>query len=395
MDCFTFTTLSGLEVAFGEVIGEGQTGTIRLCHSVKSASLKWACKTISTEKLKQDKFASHFFAECNALIALSGHENVINLVDSGFDQRGAHLLVDWCAGGTLFQLMLSQKKLEEHQVAFLMRQILLGLRHCHSTGVVHRDIKPENILLELLPFDKLQHKTCPLCLCHGNINGDQNRSCLSSVRLKVADFGFAANVRGGCQASGLYGSPLYIAPEVILGERYGTKIDMWGLGIICFTALGNFMPFYGDSTKETFEEIIEGNLDFNRGRWPRLSHLAKDFVSNLLCLDKNERMSAEAALDHPWITQFSSGEIQQHKGFKFARSIDWQRSYSGLLRHVSPTSSLDMPISSNTPDAEIVPSVTNLKRVPNKKMMNNLPSKAPHPLKTLTTWARKYVDGRA
>eukprot|EP00270_Netrium_digitus_P018406 TRINITY_DN6993_c0_g2_i1.p2 TRINITY_DN6993_c0_g2~~TRINITY_DN6993_c0_g2_i1.p2 ORF type:complete len:111 (-),score=4.61 TRINITY_DN6993_c0_g2_i1:396-728(-) len=95
-----------------------------------------------------------------------------------------------------------------------------------------------------------------------------------------------------------------MAPEIIMGKPYGPHVDIWSAGVICFTALGGYMPFVGDDDNETFKLILDGTLSFTGEAWKTVSDDAKDFVCKLLTCDPNKRISASAALVHPWIQSY-------------------------------------------------------------------------------------------
>ena len=103
------------------------------------------------------------------------------------------------------------------------RHILLALVHCHQHGLLHRDVKPENILLVDKPKRELLTSSTPLPS--------------APFHLKLADFGLAVRLRPGQQAVGMHGSTVYMAPEVVCRQPYGLQADLWGVGVILFTAL--------------------------------------------------------------------------------------------------------------------------------------------------------------
>lgn len=98
----------------------------------------------------------------------------------------------------------------EFEACYIVYYILNGLSYLHKRGIVHRDIKPENILLEL--DDKKEHV----------------------VTVKIIDFGLSLILKPENTCNDPCGSPAYVAPEIIKKEDYAQKVDMWGLGIICF-----------------------------------------------------------------------------------------------------------------------------------------------------------------
>ncbi|GJP34272.1 hypothetical protein CLOM_g18719 [Closterium sp. NIES-68] len=128
----------------------------------------------------------------------------------------------------------------------------------------------------------------------------------STLRIKLADFGLSVVLKTGQQAVGMHGSNVYMAPEVVCRKPYGLAIDLWGLGVILFTALSGYMPFWGNSDEELFVRILRGRPDYVSDPWPSISAEAKDLVHRLLTIDPPRRISADVALQHPWILKHCS-----------------------------------------------------------------------------------------
>ena len=97
------------------------------------------------------------------------------------------------------------------------------------------------------------------------------------------------------------GSERYVAPEILKKSAYGTKVDMWSLGVIIYFLLGGELPFAGENQKERFQKIVKGQYDFNPVYWKNISQGAKDLISKLLTVDPNKRISAHEALSSSWI----------------------------------------------------------------------------------------------
>ncbi|CAI5463666.1 unnamed protein product [Closterium sp. Yama58-4] len=123
----------------------------------------------------------------------------------------------------------------------------------------------------------------------------------AEIHVKLADFGLAVPLKSGQQAVGMHGSSVYMAPEVVCRKPYGVQVDMWGLGVILYTALSGFMPFWGTTDEELFVRILRGRPDYRSDPWPSISDEAKDLIRWLLTIDPPRRATAEAALAHPWI----------------------------------------------------------------------------------------------
>lgn len=87
---------------------------------------------------------------------------------------------------------------------------------------------------------------------------------------------------------------------------------MWSIGVITYILLCGFPPFYGDTVPEIFEQIMSGTFDYPEEYWDTISKDAKDFINNLLKTDPKQRLTAEAALKHPWLVkaeEVSSSEL--------------------------------------------------------------------------------------
>jgi len=160
---------------------------------------------------------------------------------------------------------------------------LNGVNYLHLHGIAHRDLKPENILLD----------------SRGNI--------------KISDFGLARF--DSTHMNSLCGTPHYVAPEVIrLGfgvvstenGGYSKGVDMWSLGVSLYHILTSKLPFLAEDRMVLFQKIERGQYDLPAELWQGISDEAKDLVRRLLDINPATRISAEQALNHPWITHSRS-----------------------------------------------------------------------------------------
>ena len=143
----------------------------------------------------------------------------------------------------------------------------------HQSNIIHRDIKAENILME-------------------NAEG---------LNIKITDFGFACFYEPGKGKKEVLGSPLYMAPEIVRGESYGEKVDVWSAGVITFILLSGRPPFKGKSRDEIFASIKDSPLSFEGKEWDRISDEAKDFIKKALDKTADNRATATELLDHEWL----------------------------------------------------------------------------------------------
>ena len=148
----------------------------------------------------------------------------------------------------------------------------------HSLNIIHRDLKPENILVKI----------------HENSNN-----------YKICDFGLA-QVSLKNQLTGNLGSVRYKAPEIFNLEFYGKPVDIWALGVIVYVIISGTDPFMrpGEDDRRdrtTIEGRIREGVKFTSPVWLE-TPLARDFVEHLLHPDASQRLTADEALQHEWIT---------------------------------------------------------------------------------------------
>lgn len=148
--------------------------------------------------------------------------------------------------------------------------------------------------------------------------------------VKVSDFGLAKfMITKECLFTAC-GTPNYVAPEVIVGHGYETKVDCWSLGVILYVMLCGFPPFYHEDNDELFKQIKEGILDFPSPYWDTISDSAKDLIKSLINIDPTKRLSSSEILKHPWLSghnnsdkqlPFQSGEYKKVKESRMKYAI--------------------------------------------------------------------------
>ena len=150
----------------------------------------------------------------------------------------------------------------------------------NSKGIVHRDLKPQNILL-----------------AH---TGKSRNPPPSEIVLKIADFGFARFLQDGVMAATLCGSPMYMAPEVIMSLQYDAKADLWSLGTIVFQCLTGKAPFQAQ-TPQALKQFYEKNARLAPRIPSGTSQLFTHLLVNLLKRDAKDRIDFEAFSNHPFL----------------------------------------------------------------------------------------------
>ncbi|GFP97738.1 calcium-dependent protein kinase 29 [Phtheirospermum japonicum] len=256
-------------------LGRGQFGITYLCTE-KPTGLKYACKSISRTKLATEKDIQDVRREIMILQHLTGQPNIVEFKGAYEDGKNLHLVMELCSGGELFDRITAKGSYSEKEAARIGRQIVNVVHVCHFMGVMHRDLKPENFLM---------------------VSRDDDSP------LKATDFGLSVFIESGKVYKDIVGSAYYVAPEV-LRRNYGKEIDVWSAGVILYILLSGFPPFWAETEKGIFEEIMGGHVDLQSSPpWPSISNGAKDLIRRMLTVDPKKRITAAEALEHPWLKE--------------------------------------------------------------------------------------------
>jgi len=194
-------------------------------------------------------------------------------------EEQVQLVMELLEGRDLFDRVITRKKYPEKAAIKLMAQVCEGVKYLHSKKIIHRDLKPENILLM-------------------HVNED--------TECKVADFGLSKlfpenNVTMLTQT--LCGTPGYVAPEVLNREQYGPKIDVWSLGVIAYITLCGFPPFPLDMNANSVKKVKEADFTYPLPQWDGVSDRAKDFISKMIVVNVDHRLTMDEVCEHPWVAQ--------------------------------------------------------------------------------------------
>eukprot|EP00929_Paragymnodinium_shiwhaense_P066997 TRINITY_DN3368_c0_g2_i1.p1 TRINITY_DN3368_c0_g2~~TRINITY_DN3368_c0_g2_i1.p1 ORF type:complete len:562 (+),score=168.47 TRINITY_DN3368_c0_g2_i1:120-1805(+) len=254
-----------------QVLGTGFNGQVKMAKSKADINpQKFAVKAFKLSAFT-GKEKAQLESEVDLFLGMD-HPHVARLYDVYESHEWLSLVMECCEGGELFDRVIEMKKFSEENAADAIRQMLLAVNYLHSQGIVHRDLKLENFLYDA-PF---------------------------SEHLKLIDFGFSKVVDPNAVMRSSCGTLSYAAPEV-LNMNYTQKCDLWSMGVISFILLSGGMPFSGNKEEETAKKIKSGAFEMKPHRWNGVSEEAKGFVKALLTVDPKNRLTAEQALEHPWI----------------------------------------------------------------------------------------------
>lgn len=183
-------------------------------------------------------------------------------------------VMEYLNGGDLMFHIQNCHKFDVQRSTFYAAEIICGLQFLHSKGIVYRDLKLDNVLLD------------------------------SEGHIKIADFGMCKeNMEGETRTCTFCGTPDYIAPEILLGQKYGSSVDWWSFGVLLYEMLIGQSPFHGRDEEELFQSIRTDDPCYPR--W--LAKDARDILIKLFVREPERRLGVK-------------GNIRQHSFFK---DTDW------------------------------------------------------------------------
>merc|ERR1719233_1938550 len=221
----------------------------------------------------------YFKKEANILKMLQ-HPNITAFKESYTDSKNFYIISELCKGGTLRErIMDSDWCMTENRASQLIRTMLLTIEYLHEKQIVHRDLKPDNFVFKTKDDDS---------------------------EILLIDFGSAKIVEDNVRYSEAFGTPHFLAPEVVAGPKYrrtGSILkssDVWSIGIIAYMLIIGKVPFSGDSTTNIFESILKKPLMFpDDGN--HLSGSFLDFCQRMLTKSPHQRLTVKEALNHEWV----------------------------------------------------------------------------------------------
>ena len=212
-----------------EEIGRGSFATVYKGFN-RTTGLNVAVKVINKDKLNK-KLILNLDTEIY-LLRNCCHENVVRLLDAKKTENHIYLIMEYCAGGDFSKWFRRRKIISEADAKFYLGQVAKGLFFMHERGLLHRDLKPQNFLMT---------------------EWGKSRCCL-----KIGDFGFAKHLSGAADlAATVCGSPLYMAPEILMWERYDAKADLWSIGVILYEMLWGRPPFRAENHIELARKFTQ------------------------------------------------------------------------------------------------------------------------------------------
>ncbi|KAL7946333.1 kinase-like domain-containing protein [Trichoderma barbatum] len=264
-------------------LGKGTYGTVVLVKQRATGRLYAQKQFKKASLVVHKKLVEQTKTERQILESVNRHPFVVKLFYAFQDQEKLYLILEYGQGGELFTHLNTEKMFSESVAAFYMAEMLLAIAHLHETiGVVYRDLKPENCLLD------------------------------AEGHLLLTDFGLSkvAVDQSEDSCNSILGTVEYMAPEVILGKKYGKAVDWWSFGALAYDLMTGNPPFRGGNHAKIQDNIVKQKLVLPY----YLSLDAKDLLTRLLRKDPNKRLGAVMPKD-----------MQTLKKHRFFRKIDWKK----------------------------------------------------------------------
>lgn len=246
------------------VIGKGQFGKVYKGFNMQTSE-EFAIKSIKREIYEETPKLKQFVVNEIQTLSRINNSHVVKFIEMITTVNHIYFIYEFCNGGTLEDAIFSRGYYQEEEALIIFKEIVNGLKPVVQMNIIHRDLKPQNILF------------------HEGL-------------VKIADFGFCKPLSSRKDlAKTILGSPIYMAPEILLGEEYTMKADIWSMGVIYYEMLFGICPFEGKNIAQLIDLINEYELKFPEQY--KVSEKTKILVKRMLCRDSTKRIEWEEILE--------------------------------------------------------------------------------------------------
>jgi len=256
---------SGQQIPGYSVVGKLGAGAMATVFKAKQLSLDRtvAIKVLPRRFSNNADFIRRFYAEGRAAAALN-HPNIVQAFDVGQAGEFHYFVMEYVEGSTVHDLVAERKRLDEQTAIEIIMQVAEALEHAHERGLIHRDVKPKNIMLT------------------------------KSGVAKLADMGLARAVTdveaAEAEAGKAFGTPYYISPEQIRGEKEITPAaDIYSLGATLYNMVTGNVPFDGKSPAEVMKRHLKAELTPPDHVNPKLTAGISQVIEMMMAKDVRER----------------------------------------------------------------------------------------------------------
>ena len=276
---FFFKPYSGLSLSPHDfiplkVLGKGSFGQVFLVKK-RDTQEKFAMKILAKNKVIAEELVKYALTERNVMTIVK-HTFIVSLWYAFQTQSKLYLILDYCPGGTLKNVLMSRGSLDESLARVYLSEIVLALEELHRNGVIYRDLKPENVAIA------------------------------SDGHIKLIDFGLSKDQAGNNSSFSFCGSVSYLAPEMLRRTGHGKAVDWYLLGIVLFEMLTGRVPFFAMNNEKMFRKILKCQLQVPRN----CSENCQSLLRALITKFPEDRLG-------------SNGGAEEVKSHKFFEGVVW------------------------------------------------------------------------
>lgn len=282
-----------------KLISNGAYGAVYLVKH-RQTRQRFAMKKINKNNLILRNQVEQVFAERD-ILSFADNPFVVSMHCSFETRKHLCLVMEYVEGGDCATLLKSLGPLPSDMARFYFAETVLAVEYLHSYGIVHRDLKPDNLLITALGHIKLT-------------DFGLSKMGLMSLATNLYE-GYIDSETRQFSDKQVFGTPEYIAPEVILRQGYGKPVDWWSMGIVLYEFLVGCVPFFGETPEELFAHTVNDDIDWPSDEDWFVAPEAKSLIAQLLQQNPRDRLG----------TAGGAAEVKEHAYFAL---LDW----NSLLR---------------------------------------------------------------
>ncbi|CAD8197720.1 unnamed protein product [Paramecium pentaurelia] len=276
------------------LLGRGSFGEVYLVQKQQNL---YAMKVLRKSLIFKQNICRYAITERNVL-SVSSHPFIVKLRYAFQTQDKLFMILDYCPGGDLGQILTKQKRLSEDLVKLYMCEIILALEDLHKRDIIFRDLKPDNIVLD------------------------------SEGHALLTDFGLSKEgiLDANRGAQSFCGSVAYLAPEMLKRQGHGKALDWYLLGVVMYELLTGLPPYYSNDKDVLFNNIQNQELQ----------------IPNKISVEGKSLL--KALLNRNPINRLGSGEgdyleVKQHPYFQ---DINWDQVFNRELKLPKPNNKINL-----------------------------------------------------
>jgi serine/threonine protein kinase len=267
-----------------EELGKGTMGVVYRAYDPQ-IDREIALKVLRPDRVVSEAFVARFLKEARAIGRLS-HPQIVTIYDVGEDNNTIYIAMEYLEGRS-FDQVVRARELGMQQCVDTACQIAEALDYAHSKGIIHRDIKPSNIIFT------------------------------ADNRVKLTDFGIAriedTATAYQTQAGEILGTPVYMSPEQVMGQKVDGRSDLYSLGVLLYELLLGRRPFTGNNIAAIFRTITQDAPEAPVVIDPFIPKALSDLVMKSLEKDAKDRFQTGRQMAAELKTVMTEGSLPDQK----------------------------------------------------------------------------------